>query len=159
MTLVEVMIALSILALTTVGGISAFTLLNNYASNNRNQNSAKQLCQERIEQALILPFNPPSQLPTVTAPSGTTYSLLGTAANWSTGSAGLSNGVTTSTEPVNVYIQQDGLSAVVPGTRTTTVSCATPSATNVLAKFTVRVDYTYRSRPYSYAMNVLRCSN
>lgn len=159
MTLVEIMVALGILALTTVGGISAFTFLNSHAANNRNQSSAKQLCQERIEQALTLPFNPPASLPTVTNSMGNTYSLLGTTANWSTGATALATGITTSTETVNVYVQQDGLSAVVPGTRTTTVTCAAPTTNNPLAQFTVQVTYTYRGRTHTSNMTVLRGAN
>lgn len=157
MTLVEVMVAVGILALTTVGGISAFTLLNNYAASNRNLTSAKELCQERIEQALGMGFQPPAILPQVNG-----YYILGQASNWSRSNnlaTGPTSEVTTSTENnVNVYLQQDGQTVLVPGTRTTSIVCPNAAQTDV-AQFTVKVNYTYRGKPFTYQMTTLRTSD
>lgn len=159
-TLVEMMVALTILAMTIVGMMSAFTLLNRFAWNSRNQSSAKALCQQRIEQALALPFHPPAILSSIDG-----FYLLGQAANWTTAAApytlgspasftGGAGGVQTSTENVSVYVEQNGTTVTVPGVRTTTVACS--DTTLDLAQFTVQVAYTYRGKSYSYSMFTLR---
>ena len=159
-TLVEMLVAFGVLALTMVGLFSSFTFLNGYAAVSRNQSSAKALCQQRIEQVLSLPFHPP-----LTVPVSDGFYLLGQASNWTAASGPYTNsspasftgpaaGIQTSSETVSIYVAQDGTTVQVPGTRTTTVAC-TNTALN-LAQFTVRVAYVYRSKSYSYAMYVLR---
>ena len=178
MTLVEVLIALTILVLTSFGGIGAFTLLNRYAATTRNACSAKALCQERIEQVMALPFHPPLTVPSV--PGAITgngpFNILGTGANWSSdtppyingsnvtyAATSGTNGLQTSTEPVTICLQQDGATATVTGTRTTTVksivTALTPAtgAINVpTVLFTVNVAYTDRNTTKTYSMSTLR---
>ena len=188
LTLVEVMVSMAILVLTTVGGVSGFMIFNNYAASSRNISSAKALCQERIEEVQTLIFTPPSSVPTVigqmdTTTNNTNYFLLGPGSN---SVAGMVNGVpgakvpsvyNTTTgvytgsnpltpnvpEPVRVYVQQDGVTNTVIGTRTTTVSLASlvdGSGSGLgslgVMSFTVTVNYTYRGKPYSYSMYTLR---
>lgn len=171
------MVSVAILGVTACGGIGAFTFLNRYASSLRNVSSAKALCQERIEQAISQPFNPPVGVPSVpAAKSGYgPFSILGTSANWAaaTATAPYNNstplsstaaaaGIQTSTEPVDVYVQQDGGSATaVTGTRTTKITYMSATPTGVTfavptVLFTVQVSYTFRDKPYTYSMSTLR---
>ena len=174
LTLVELMVSLAILVLTSVGGVSGFIMLNQYASNLRNLSSAKALCQERIEQVQTMTFTPPTVVPTVPGQiDGNTYYLLGPGSN-STGqtsvydSTGKFTGgtslVTTAAENVQVYVQQNGSTNTVPGVRTTTAGLATLTDASTgnagvslkVLTFTVTVTYTYRGKPYSYSMYTLR---
>ena len=175
MTVVELMVSLTILVLTTVGGVSGFIMLNQYASNLRNLSSAKVLCQERIEQVQTMLFTPPTNVPTVTGQiDGNTYYLLGPGTN-STGQTsvydattgaytGTTPRVTTTAETVQVYVQQDGTTNTVPGTRTTTIGLSTLTDASTgssgsslkVMTFTVQVSYTYRGKTYSYSMYTLR---
>ncbi len=167
MTLVEIMVSLAILVLTTVGGVSGFVMLNQYASSLRNISSAKALCQERVEEVQTMTFNPPLTVPTVPGQTdGQTYYPLGQLTNYdATGKLTASGTLTTaSAEPVQVYLQQDGTANTVPGTRTTSValSSLTDSSTGntgaslKVVMFTATVTYTYRGKSYSYSMYTLR---
>ena len=179
LTLVEVMISLGILALTSVGGVSAFVLLNRYASNSRNVTAAKELCQERIEQALALPYNPLKNTPslagqTVNGAATGPYNILGIAYADASGNAlpganynsnGVLNStatVTTSTEPVNIYLKQETGTNIVSGTRSTTIGLPTglkdvTKGTQLpIVQFTVTVAYSFRGQNYSYSMYILR---
>ena len=96
-TLLEVIVSVAILALTTTGGIAAFLTLNRYAANLRNLSEARVLCQERIDQALTLRFLPPSSVvpmapnsdPTTTTASPT-LAILGPTTAYSTTTSALS---------------------------------------------------------------------
>ncbi len=174
MTLVEVLVSMAVLVLTTVGGISGFMIFNKYAMSSRNLSSAKALCQERIEEAQTMIFTPPTVVPTVTGQSdGKTYYLLGPGSN-SPGQTSVYNSsgayigsnplVTTSGESVRVYVQEDGVTNTVAGTRTTSVSLSSlvdgslgnsGASLNVIT-FTVTVTYTFRGTNYSYSMYTLR---
>ena len=180
-TLVEIMISIGVLALTSMGGISAFLLLNRYAANLRNMSEARALCQERIEQALTLRFLPPSSTvplapnsdPTSIA-ANPTLPILGAATNYSTTTSAYSGGsnLQTSTENIPIYTQSDGTSASnsanVTYTRTTTVSPAnlyystavltTTTSLNVVL-FTVTVSYVFHGQSYSTSMSTLRAPN
>ena len=183
------MVSMAILVLTTVGGVSGFMLFNQYAASSRNISSAKALCQERIEEVQTMIFTPPTQVPTVTGQiDGNNYFPLGPGSNSVTigspsvpgvsvpsvynatsgvyaGSSPLVTSAITSPggESVRVYVQQDGVTNTVLGTRTTTVSLASltdaspiqSGSLNVMA-FTVTVNYIYRGKNYSYSMYTLR---
>ena len=174
LTLVEVMVSLAILVLTTVGGVSGFMIFNNYAASSRNISSAKALCQERIEEVQTMIFTPPTVVPTVTGQiDGANYYLLGPGSN-STGATtvyntsgtytGSSPLVTTAAESVRVYVQQNGTTNTVLGTRTTSVSLSSlidastgnSAASLGVMTFTVTVNYTYRGKSYTYSMYTLR---
>jgi type II secretory pathway pseudopilin PulG len=134
-TLVETMMAAGTLAIVAGASISALTLLNNRAAVERNQSAAKELCQQAIEQALALPFDPPTTVP----------SIFGT---WPPPA-------TTASEPVQLYVQkEDESTSVVQGTRTNSVAFAN-SSTNLI-QFTTNVTYRYRGKQYSYEMYTLR---
>ena len=176
-TLVEVMISIGILALGTMGGISAFMLLNRYAANLRNLSVARALCQERIEQALTLPFVPTSSLvpmapnadPTTNSASPT-LPILGAATTYSTTSGAYNGGANTQTssENIPVYTQSDGTtannSANVTYNRVTKVSPSTYTyitptgavASLDLVVFTVTVSYAAHDQTYSTTMSTMR---
>lgn len=183
LTLVEVMISLGVLVVTSVGGVSAFILLNRWASNERNITAAKELCQERIEQAQTMTYSPVSNTPlvvgqTVNGTTGKNYKILGVAYKDANNPDGLganydNNGVltstgtlTTSSEPVNIYLRQENGTNLVAGTRTTTIALPTTltdftpgtGTGNQLSivQFTVTVTYNYRGKDYSYSMYTLR---
>ena len=174
MTMVELMVSLAVLALTAVGGVSGFILLNQYASNLRNVSSAKALCQERIEEVQTMPFSPPTILPYVTGQLDTnTYYLLGAAANYDSTGKFIGTGTVQTTnsttgENVQVYVQQDGATNTVPGVRTTGVSLASLTDASTVpgnpatgtslhvVTFTVTVTYVFRGKNYSYSMYTLR---
>ena len=174
MTLVEILVSLAILVLTTVGGVSGFMIFNQYAASSRNIASAKALCQERIEEVQTMIFTPPTVVPTVPGQmDGKTYYLLGPGSN-STGATSVYNSsgtytgtsplVTTTAESVRVYVQQDGATNTVPGVRTTSVSLSSlidastgNSSTSLgVMTFTVTVNYTFRGKSYTYSMYTLR---
>lgn len=177
LTLVEIMISLGVLVTTSVGGVSAFILLNRWASNERNLTAAKELCQERVEQAQTMTYVPNKTTPSVTGQTvnGTTtgpYKILGIAygdsgANYDiNGQLTTNSNVTTSTEPVNIYLRQDNGVNVVAGTRTTTIGLptnltdiATGTGQLKMVQFTVTVAYNYRSQNYSYSMYTLRSAD
>lgn len=181
-TLIEVMISLAVLSISTMGGIAAFLTLNRYAANLRNQSEARALCQERIEQAQTMAFRP--ILPSIAMPAapnadpttnGTnaTLPILGLAAvspattdyNVNTGAYTSGTGHQTSSENIPIYTQSDGTSAKgsanVTYTRTTTVSptTLTYAAKNTslnLVLFTVTVSYVFHGQTYSTSMSTLR---
>jgi prepilin-type N-terminal cleavage/methylation domain-containing protein len=141
-TLVELLIAAAALALVSGVAISGLTMLNTRAAIERNQSSAKELCQQAIEQALALPFDPPTTVPAIFG--GT----------WPPSVSGTS----TAPENVQLYVQKENENTViVQGTRTNTVALA-DSTTNLI-QFTTRVDYSYRGKNYKYEMYTLRAPN
>ena len=175
LTLVEVIISIGILALTSMGGVSGFFLLNRYAANLRNMSLARALCQERIEQAQALLFQPTKgTVPAVASadPSNTAAcTILGTAANYSATTGAFTGGtLQTSSETIPVYTQSEGTAANkspnVTYTRATTVwqaplaniSGASTASLYVVA-MTVNVSYTFRGQTYATAMSTLRSPN
>ncbi len=162
MTLVEVMISLGLLVVCGVSGIYSFMLLNRYAARERAVSSAKALCQERIEQALTMSFRPPATLPVVNCQNSSTYNLLGSSSNYTSG--GIYIGAETYTEPVTVYVQQDPASATsISGTRTTTVTPAPLADTNGgvlgVVQLAVTVAYTINGENRTYQMWAMRSSD
>ena len=170
MTLVEVMIAFSILVLTSVGGVSGFVLLNRYAENNRCLSMARSLCQERIEQAQTLPYGPTNVVPTLpSAPSSdptntTACTILGSTSNYTANGYNGGNNLQTSSEKIPIYTQTTGTTAskspAVTYTRTTAVTPVALNSTSgtslSLLQFTVTVSYVYRGQTYTTSMVTLR---
>ena len=173
LTLVEIMISLGILSLTSVGGVSAFLLLNRYAANNRSVTAAKELCQERIEQAQTMVYVPTANTPSVTGQTvnGTgsgPFKILGNAYSDASPNYDINGQLTsagtlaTSTEQVNIYLRQETGTNVILGTRTTSIALptglkdATGTTQLKMVQFTVTVAYSYRGQNYSYSMYTLR---
>ena len=177
----EIMISLAVLSMTTMGGISAFLLLNRYAANLKNLGEARALCQERIEQAQTLAFRPTaSVLPLAPNADATTKAATPTIGifgpttdyNTSTGAFTAGTNVQTTTETIPIATQSDGTtvgSSSVTYTRTTTVTPAaltlsteasgvvTSTATTLgMIQFAVNVSYVFHGTTYSMSMNTLR---
>lgn len=128
-TLVEVMIALGITVVVGAGIIGAMTQANRNAYATRNQTGAQELCEAKIDEIITVAYTTSGAVPALLT-SGTT------------------------SEPVNVYIEQNNTTVAVPGTRTTTI--ATANASLKLLQVTVNVSYNFRGRPYSYQACTLR---
>ncbi len=159
-TLVESMVSLAVLVVSSVGCVFSFMMLNQYAANLRNISSAKELCQERIEQVRGLTFTPPattplvpgqdgkfyfplgmpsampSPLPTPVPPATTLVTVPASGATADYNSSGVftgGSGQTTLTEPVTIYAPRDGTTAsAVTGTRTTTVALSSLADQSVI---------------------------
>ena len=173
LTLMETIIAVGILALTTMGGVAGYFLMNRYAANLRNIGMPRAICQERFEQAITLPFRPstgtvplaPSADPVNTA----SRAILGASTNYNTSGAFTAGAnYQTSTETIPIYTQSDGTAAAksanVTYVRTSTVSptalvstsgVTTGTSLNVV-QFQVTVKYVFRGRSYSTSMSTLR---
>jgi type II secretory pathway pseudopilin PulG len=174
LTLMETIIAIGILALTTMGGVATYYQLNRYAANLRNMSMARALCQERVEQAASLPFRPSAGVvpsaPSVDPVNTANRTILGPTTSYN--SAGSFTGganYQTSTETIPVYMQVGGTAAAksanVTYTRVSTVTqaplySATASQTTTtslyVVEFTVTVTYSYRSRTYTTSMSTMR---
>ena len=185
-TLVETMVSLAVLVVAAFGGSLSFMMLNRYAASLRNLSTAKELCQERIEQVRSMPFSPPNTVPYAPGQDGNYYFFLGmpgttptnlptgtttvpaagTASDYSTsGQFTGASGKTTLVEPVTIYASRDGTTAsAITGTRTTSISLSSFVDTNVtlpvtslnLIQFVVTVSYTFRGQTYSYSMYTMR---
>ncbi len=160
LTLVETLVSLAVLVVTGVGAVSGFMLLNRYASDNRDQSTARELCQERIEQVMTMPFSPRlGNYPAVVGQDGNTYNLLGTATDYSAtyayiGAGGQQTSSTYNTpgEPVTIYRQPTG-TKLITGNRTTTIWSA---GSNNLVRIAVTVTYTLRGQSKNYTLYTLR---
>lgn len=145
-TLIEVVIALAVLATVAGGCYIGFNAINTYAVSSRLYSEAQTVCQNQID--LILSKEPfdltttPQKVPAVLA--------LGT------------------TTTPNVFIYQDPVTGkvIVTGTMVTTIGDANMSMTFAGAtsnlnvrKATVTVSYNFRGKDYSVAMDTLRTAD
>jgi prepilin-type N-terminal cleavage/methylation domain-containing protein len=145
-TLVELLVSISIIGLVSGSSIYAILDSNRFAAIDRVRTSAKAACQEKIDQALTVPYSPPDLLPTLFTMGGSIPSPSG---NPDRGTQ------TIATETIPLYVDQDDAArTVVQGTRNTRVSLS--DATLGLVRVWVRVDYTVRSKAYAYEMYVVR---
>jgi len=139
-TFVEILVALSVLALVSASGLVAITLLNREAALHRIYTAAQTVAISQIELCLAdTPFNPQlGQVPSE-----------------------LAIGTHTITE-TPLYADPNSDEVMVVGTVTTTVADAglTAGGTNLNARtIAVTVTYQYRGRNYSVKMNTIRCSD
>lgn len=158
------MMSLAVLAVTGIGTVSGFMLLNRYASDNRDRNAARFLCQERIEQALTLPYRPyitatnlTKVLPSVTGQDGTAIYPLGKDTDYDNNGVYQGGTQQTSSEAVTISLQPNGTQAAatpVTGTRTTTLSVA--NATYSLMRVSVNVSWVIRGQTKSYTLYTVR---
>lgn len=156
-TLLEVVMALAVIATMGGGCYIGFNSLNAYAVSSRLYSEAQTCAQNQID--LILskePFDPVNnKVPTV---------LGGGTCQCQTLAVGASTTVTTP----NVFIYQDPVSGqvVVTGTMTTTIT--NPGATMTFAgtttnlnvyRATVTVSYTFRGKNYNVSMDTMRTAD
>jgi len=142
LTLVEVMVASAMIALTCTSFMFVFTQLNQMAMINRLYTGAQAVAQNQIDLiSTDTPFVPAkSEIPTELTPG-------------------------TATASVNVY--NDPISGnTVPGTMTTTVAAVNSTYSNgsvtdtlYLYTATVSVTYSYRNRSYTVTMSTLRTAD
>lgn len=144
-TLVEVLVATTLLGMLAASSIWALTQANNYASISRLYTGAETAAQNRIDYLLTdAPFNPQS-------------GELGNTNEWTIGST-VQSGVVIYTEPSGA----DGQAHAVMGTVTTTVknnSVVTKGQDLNLYSATVVVTYTFRGKNYSVQLNAMRASD
>ena len=144
-TLVEILVATTLLGLLAAGSLWALAQANNYASIARLYTGAETAAQNRIDYLLAdSPFNPQSN-------------EFGTTNEWVVG--------TSAPEDVTIYTEPSGANGqthAVMGQRVTTVksnNVVTKSQTLNLYSATVVVTYTYRSKTYRVQLNAMRASD
>jgi len=141
-SLLEVMVACGLLAITAAAAIGTLIRMNYYASLSRLQTGASTVAQERIDRILEDgPFNPrKDQIPEVLAVGTQT---VGTEAN----------------PTVPIYTDPETSEVVVYGWLTSTVTETTQSWgpwTMKLRNAEVTVAYKFRDKPYSVRMSTVR---
>jgi prepilin-type N-terminal cleavage/methylation domain-containing protein len=142
-TLVEVMVAMSVIGIGIATTVTALTNLNSLASISRDYTGAYSAAMYQIDKILSdAPFHPNPKDPTYNIPAVLTLG---------------------STLETNIPIYQDpNGGTVVSGTRTTTVTDVSTTYSSVpltMYQATVKIDYTYRSRPYTFSMSTLRVAD
>lgn len=144
-TLVEVLVAVTLLGLLAGASIWALTQANNYASVARLYTGAETAAQNQIDFLLAdSPFNPQSN-------------EFGSTKEWTPGTGAVEN-VTIYSEPSGA----NGQTHAVIGQRVTTVTSntvVTKSQSLNLYSATVVVTYTYRSKSYRVQLNAMRASD
>ncbi|MBA3960547.1 MAG: prepilin-type N-terminal cleavage/methylation domain-containing protein [Chthoniobacterales bacterium] len=141
-TLIEVLVAATLLAILAAGSLWALSQANNYASINRLYTGAETAAQNRIDYLLSdSPFNPQD-------------GAFGTTGEWNVGSS-ITPNVAIYTEPVGT----NGQTSSITGTLTTTITLNPRNPTLSLYSATVIVTYTYRGKPYSVQLNAMRASD
>jgi prepilin-type N-terminal cleavage/methylation domain-containing protein len=146
-TLVELLVSMSIIGLVAGSSVWAMLDSNRFAAIDRIRTAAKAACQEKIDQALTVPYSSEA-LPALFT-TGSPASIPPPNGNPDRGTQ------TIPSETVSLYVDQDDLKPPAPqGTRTTRVSLS--DATLGLVRVWVRVDYNFRGKAYSYEMYAVR---
>jgi len=148
-TLIEVLVATSLLGLLAAGSIWTLNQANNYASVSRLYTGAETAAQNQIDYLLAdSPFNPQN-------------GEIGSTNEWAVGTSPAQT-VTIYTEPAGV----NGQTHSVSGQMVTTVAkVPDPSISNApgaqlnLYTATVVVTYTFRSKTYQVQLNAMRASD
>ena len=144
-TLLEVLVATSLLVLLAGSSIWALTQANNYASIARLYTGAETAAQNRIDYLLTdSPFNPQS-------------GEFGTTNEWAVGTSGIQT-VTIYSEPSGA----NGQTHAINGQIVTTVASnniVTQSQSLNLYSATVVVTYVYRNKTYRVQLNAMRASD
>lgn len=135
-TMVEVLVAITLIGIGVTSTVAALTKINAVASSHRNATGAYAMAMNQIDAIQSAsPFKPQSQPPPLILTPGDRVD--------------------------NVAIYQEDPSqalAVVPGTRTTSVRDVSSGGVTIY-RATVTVNYTYLNRPYSISMSTLRTSD
>ena len=144
-TLLEVLIATSLLGLLAGSSIWALTQANNYASIARLYTGAETAAQSRIDYLLTdSPFNPQS-------------GEFGTTNEWAVGTSGVQT-VTIYSEPAGANAQTHAINGQMV-TTVTSNNVVTQSQSLNLYSATVVVTYVYRSKTYRVQLNAMRASD
>jgi type II secretory pathway pseudopilin PulG len=140
-TIAELIVGICIVMFTAASVLFGLLQANKFGGNDRNYSSAKALCQEVLEYALTVPYNPPDSVPSMFGswPVSTTLTQ-------------------TFSQTVPVYEHRDDSSKVaVPGTRTLQVA-RVDTTLNVL-RLVSQVSYTYRGKTRTFKLETLRAPN
>ncbi len=144
-TLLEVLVATSLLVLLAGSSIWALTQANNYASIARLYTGAETAAQNRIDYLLTdSPFNPQS-------------GEFGTTNEWAVGTSGIQT-VTIYSEPSGANGQTHAINGQIV-TTVTSNNVVTQSQSLNLYSATVVVTYVYRNKTYRVQLNAMRASD
>jgi len=143
-TLIQVLVAVGIIALCGIASVQSLVLLNQRAATTRLMNNARAIVERNINTALTVPYtssNIPSILATTSA-SGSTYD-----------DDSLANGY------VPIAYLSNGTTSYLNGTLKRTVVSESNSAGATILRVTFSISYTYRNRSYSYSSTTLRTTD
>jgi prepilin-type N-terminal cleavage/methylation domain-containing protein len=132
-TLVEALFAVVLLGMAFSGGLYALSFSNRVAAAARCSTVARIAAQAEVDRLLGAIYSPPGVIP----PEFT-------------------SGPDPQVRTVDLYLPTHDGGSTVQGTRTLTVQEIDPTGRPRLLRITVRVEYTYRGRPYSYEIATLR---
>ncbi len=139
--LVQVIIAMGMIALCGAAGLRALIEMNRKAAAMRTLAQARAIVQRNIDSAVGVSFdatNAPTVL-TITGTTGSTYDDDGGGDN-----------------QVNVSVGRSGIGAVVKGTLTRIVTAVANPDNADIRRVTFRLNYNFGSKPYSYEMVTIR---
>ena len=140
-TLMEVVVAATLLAIICVAATQAIAITNRRAASSRLMMTARTVVERNIARALNSPFTV-SQVPPMlatTAASGVTFDDDGNGDNL-----------------VNLMVQDSGGPTIITATLTRIVTAVSNAENADIRQVTFRIDYTFRGRPYSYQMSTVR---
>lgn len=142
-TLVEIMVALSVIGVGIATAVTALTNLNSLASVSRDYTGASSAAMYQIDKILSdAPFNPNPKDPNYNIPAVLTLG-------------------TTTEAGIPIYQDPDN-GTIVSGKRTTVVTDASTTYNSIgltIYSATVTVAYTYRNKDYAFSMSTLRTSD
>ena len=138
-TLIDVVVTSAILILIASTAMYALTSINRYASFNRVQAAAESIVQNQIDQILTrgpyVPTNTPPDIPTIL------------------------NSGTTVINNLPVFTDPESGNLVVMGKLTTVIQDTGAKSNGItlyVLKAAVTLDFTFRAKPYTIAMDTLR---
>ena len=135
------MIAAILIGLVAVGSVQAISVLNLNAASNRIITNARVIVQRNIDKALSITCSKNSvpAVLAITPAAGVIFDDDGGTVNI-----------------VTVVLQGSSNVQLVQGTLTRIVTAVTNADSADIRQVTFRLDYTYRSRAYSYALTTMR---
>ena len=143
-TVIQAVVAMGIVAVAGAAGMMALVQLNNKAASMRTLNNARAVVQRNIDTALGVPFSATQQpaILAVTSPTGAVYDDDGGGDNL-----------------VTIITPKTAAGTTLRGTLTRIVSAQANSDAADIRRVTFRIDYTVKSRAYSFSMTTLRGSD
>jgi type II secretory pathway pseudopilin PulG len=143
-TVLELCFAIAIFSFFAVGSVLALVQFNRFANNSRYQTLALTAAEQRMDQIMTVPWSVLGTRPAILTTGTTTESNLPLNNDSFNSTSGLSSAFTT-------------LDTQVLDPRTTVISAVTGNTR--LLSVTVTVNYTYRGRAYSIAINSMRATD
>jgi hypothetical protein len=136
--LVQVIMAMGMIALCGAAGLRALIEMNRKAAAMRTISQARAIVQRNIDSAMGVPFNASLCPPILNMTAGSTYDDDGDGDGF-----------------VNVSVGRSG-NSVVKGTLTRTVTAVTNPDGADIRRITFQLAYSYRNKPYTFAMTTIR---